>query len=532
VREKARGEREGSDPNGSHTARPGASAEPTTVTSSLMTGRASQERYLIERTLGRGGMATVYLAYDQTLDRHVALKVLAEHFAADPAMHDRFLREARLAAKLVHTNVVQVYDVGEDARGAYIVMEYVEGDTLADELRRRGRLPAAEVVSVGIQLCAALEAAHAEQLVHRDIKPQNILRRTNGQVKLADFGIARSLNGTQHTELGTVLGTVAYLAPEQARGEPVTAAADIYALGIVLYELLTGETPFSADTLPELLLKREQGAVTPPSELAADIPPRLEAVVMRCLALAPEYRPASAALLAQELAGSIDERVTEPLPKATGLRATEILPANAATVPLLHASPTLRARLPRVGRRRLPAAALIATLLVLALILAVAYADSGGNRKPTATTTQIKPAAASTTATRPATTTTTTTTASPPVALAALIRDVASGESAGTVDPGSGQAISKQAEQAITDEAAGKPNQAANDLQQAAMQIANGLQNGKTTSAESAKLQSDLTALAATLGLSAAATLPSQPAPNPGHPNPPAHGHGHGHGHG
>ena len=502
-----------------------------------MTDRASQERYLIERTLGRGGMATVYLAHDRRLDRDVALKVLGEHFAADPAMHDRFLREARLAAKLVHHNVVQVYDVGDDERGAYIVMEYVEGDTLADELRRRGRLPATEVVSVGIQLCAALEAAHAEQLVHRDIKPQNVLRRTNGQVKLADFGIARSLDGTQHTELGTVLGTAAYLAPEQARGDPVTGAADIYALGVVLYELLTGQTPFSADTLPELLLKREQGAITPPSELAAGIPPRLEAVVMRCLALAPEYRPASAALLAEELAGSIDEPVTEQLPKASGLRATEITPANAATVQLLHAAPALTGRLHWVRRGRLVAAGLVATLLMLALILAVAYSDPGDKKKLAGTTTQIKPGtptAASTSATRPATTTATTTTtpASPPVALAVLIRDIASGESAGTVDPGSGQAIANQAEQAMTDEAKGNPNQAANDLQQAAMQIANSLQNGKTTSAESTQLQSDLTSFATTLGLSAAATPPSQPAPNPGDSNPPAHGHGHGNGNG
>jgi eukaryotic-like serine/threonine-protein kinase len=478
------------------------------------------ERFTVERTLGRGGMATVYLARDRTLERPVALKVLAEQFADDEDFRQRFLREARLAAKLVHPNVVQVYDVGEDERGPYIVMEYVDGQTLADELRQHGPLPPAEVVAIGIQLCSALEAAHAERLVHRDIKPQNILRRRNGQVKLADFGIARSLTATNHTEIGTVLGTAAYLAPEQARGDPVTGAADIYSLGVVLYELLTGQKPIEAQTLSELILKREQSAITPPSQLAS-VPPELEAVVMRCLALRPEYRPASAAALAHDLAASIDEPPTNPLPAATGLRATEVLPDTAETRPL-HPVHGRRSR-----RTLFIAAAATAILLALAAIVAIVLAYSGSNHKPGVTTTPPKPAkhAAPPATTRPATTAT----VSPPTALAALIRDVAAGESAGTVDPGSGRAISNQAEQAVTDEAAGKPNQAANDLQQAAMQIANGLQNGKTTSAEGAKLQSDLAALATTLGLGAAATLPPQPAPHPGHPKPPAHGHGHGH---
>ncbi|HVH52010.1 MAG TPA: protein kinase, partial [Gaiellaceae bacterium] len=177
------------------------------------------DRYTVERKLGRGGMATVYLARDTVLDRPVALKVLAEHLADDDEFRERFLREARLAAKFVHPNVVQVYDADEDGRGPFIVMEYVDGHTLADELKRRGRLPPAEVVGIGIQVCAALEAAHEAGLVHRDIKPQNILLRPDGRVKIADFGIARSLEATRHTEIGTVLGTAAYLAPEQARGE-------------------------------------------------------------------------------------------------------------------------------------------------------------------------------------------------------------------------------------------------------------------------------------------------------------------------
>jgi hypothetical protein len=358
------------------------------VSARRVRGDGSTERYAVERVIGRGGMATVYLARDRTLRRSVALKVLAPHLAADEAFRARFLREARLAARLTHPNVVQVYDVGEDERGPFIVMEYVEGETLADDLRRRGPLPPAEVAAIGIQLCAALEAAHAERLVHRDIKPQNILRRPDGQVKLADFGIARSLAGTSHTEIGTVLGTAAYLAPEQGRGESVTAAADIYSLGVVLYELLTGRVPFSAGSLAELLLEREQAAVTPPGELVPAVPAALDALLMSCLAQSAHRRPASATELARELASSLDAANTEPhlaaegLPTAEVLPATEVLHEPAAPATLHYApSPVGKARWTR--RRGLLAALLGASVLVLALLLAFFLAESGPGHQAT-----------------------------------------------------------------------------------------------------------------------------------------------------
>ncbi|MDP9260065.1 MAG: protein kinase, partial [Actinomycetota bacterium] len=381
----------------------------------------STERYAVERVIGRGGMATVYLARDRTLRRSVALKVLAPHLAADEAFRARFLREARLAARLTHPNVVQVYDVGEDERGPFIVMEYVEGETLADDLRRRGPLPPAEVAAVGIQLCAALEAAHAERLVHRDIKPQNILRRPDGQVKLADFGIARSLAGTSHTEIGTVLGTAAYLAPEQGRGESVTAAADIYSLGVVLYELVTGRVPFSAGSLAELLLERVQGAVTPPGELVPGVPAVLDALLMSCLAQSAHGRPASATELARELASSLDAASTDPhlaaerLPAPEVLAATEVLhePAAPAT---LHYDPSLPVGKARWTRRRgLLAALLGASVLVLALLLAFVLADSGPGHQATtaalgsAHSTSSTATTAAASSTKAATTTTATT---------------------------------------------------------------------------------------------------------------------------
>ena len=252
-------------------------------------------RYRVERPLGHGGMASVYLAHDGELDRPVALKLLAESLAGDAAFRERFFREARLAARLSHPNVVSVYDAGETEAGRpYIVMEYVEGTTLEG----RGPLPADEAVALVVQACRGLAHAHAAGLVHRDVKPHNLLLRTDGSLKVADFGIARAVEGTALTQVGTVLGTAAYLAPEQAAGEEVTAAADVYALGAVLYELLTGRPPYEPDSLAELT---ERPEIVPVGEVAPGVPPRVEDAVMHALARNPAYRPSSAAELAEEL---------------------------------------------------------------------------------------------------------------------------------------------------------------------------------------------------------------------------------------
>ena len=327
-------------------------------------------------------MATVDLVRDVDLDRPVALKRLAENLARDEELRQRFLREARLAARLSHPNVVRVFDVGEDGGRPFIAMEYVEGETLADLVARRGRLPVAEAATLGVQICAGLAAAHAAGLVHRDVKPQNLLLGTDGVLKLGDFGIAVGHEGTRLTLAGTVLGTAGYLAPEQARGEEVTAAADIYAVGAVLYELLTGEPARTAGSLAEL---GSDDGFHPP-DLAARVssaPPELVAAVTACLSVRPEDRPASAAALARRLAPVASEAATLALPPDPATRATEIL-----------ALPAGRHRW--WTTRRLAAAAALVAAAVAGLVLAVALNGGGSTPPPSSKPHSVAPPAVGT----------------------------------------------------------------------------------------------------------------------------------------
>jgi serine/threonine protein kinase len=272
-------------------------------------------------------MATVELAVDAELGRQVAIKRLSETLTGDEVFRERFVREARMAAQLSHPNIVAVYDVGEEDGVPYIVMEYVEGETLHDLMAREGPLDTERALDIVLQVCAGLEHAHGAGLVHRDIKPQNLLLRTDDTVKIGDFGIARPLKATQLTEAGTVLGTAAYLAPEQALGEQVTGAADIYSLGAVAYELLSGLPPYEFRSLPELVTKQR---VEPPP--IAGVSPEVQGIVFRCLAVDPAARPASAAALAHELAQASPEPPTEPLPAPAVTAATEVLDRPARTV--------------------------------------------------------------------------------------------------------------------------------------------------------------------------------------------------------
>jgi eukaryotic-like serine/threonine-protein kinase len=254
-------------------------------------------------------MATVFLAHDEELERPVAVKLLAEHLAGDEDFRARFVREARLAGRLSHPNIVRVYDAGETDGRPFIVMEYVAGRSLADT----GRLPAARVVKLGVQACAGLQHAHDAGLVHRDVKPANLLVRTDGVLKVADFGIARAAESTRHTQIGTLLGTAAYLAPEQIGGDDATPSSDLYSLGAVLYELLAGRPPYSFSSLAELAAKQSEGMIEPVGDLAPGVPREVEAAVMHALARDPQFRPPSATALGEELAASPVEHPTQPL---------------------------------------------------------------------------------------------------------------------------------------------------------------------------------------------------------------------------
>ena len=249
-------------------------------------------RYRLESRLGYGGMSTVHLAFDLRLERRVAVKLLAEHLAEDPTFVSRFQREAQAAARLVHPNIVQVFDSGLDERAHqhFIVMEYIEGQSCAEILRDEGWVEVEQAASIIEQACEGLHYAHRHGVVHRDVKPGNLLRSLEGEIKLADFGIAKATEQSSITQVGSVLGTAAYLAPEQARGEEAGPPADLYALGVVAYQLISGRLPYEATSLTELALKQQREEPPMLDTLVAATSPELAEAVAIALALDPRDR--------------------------------------------------------------------------------------------------------------------------------------------------------------------------------------------------------------------------------------------------
>lgn len=284
-----------------------------------MTERTLNGRYRLHALLGQGGMAVVWDAEDLLLGRRVAVKALRPEYAADPDVIQRFRREARAAAALSHPNIVAVYDVGEDAGTHYIVMEFVEGQTLKEFLARHGALDPSQVVQLGAQLAAAIDHAHRHGVIHRDVKPHNILLTPDLQVKVADFGIAVAVGTPTVTQAGTVWGSALYMAPEQVQGRGNSPATDIYALGVVLYEMATGVPPFQGDSPLSVALQHLEEEPTPPREINPRVPPALEATILRALAKDPASRPATASELRRELLDSerLGAEMTMPVRVAT-----------------------------------------------------------------------------------------------------------------------------------------------------------------------------------------------------------------------
>ena len=273
----------------------------------IMKGQKISDRYQIIKSIGEGGMANVYLAYDTILDRNVAVKVLRGDLANDEKFVRRFQREALSASSLSNPNIVEVYDVGEDNGEYYIVMEYVEGKHLKALLKKRGKLTVPEVIDIALQITNGLSVAHDSYIIHRDIKPQNILILENGLIKITDFGIAVAMNATQLTQTNSVMGSVHYLPPEQASGKGATLQSDIYSIGILMYELLTGKLPFRGDNAVEIALKHLKEPMPSIRDELPDIPQSVENIILKATAKNPKNRYPDAREMHEDLKTCLDE---------------------------------------------------------------------------------------------------------------------------------------------------------------------------------------------------------------------------------
>jgi hypothetical protein len=338
-------------------------------------------RYELGEVIGRGGMGTVYRATDLILRRTVAVKVLPAALAeSDPTHVARFEREARAAASLNHPGVVAVYDSGADEATRFIVMECVAGQDLAAVLRDQAPLEPARAVSIAERVADALAAAHAAGIVHRDVKPANVMLAADGSVKVLDFGIARALDGATLTHGASVLGSAAYMAPEQALGERADERSDIYSLGCLLYAMLTGRPPFTGEAGAAVLHQHVNAEPRPPSEIDPRVSPALDALVIAMLAKAPDARPQSAAQLRGRLAAMPGELPTISTPANAPTAPTAPLEQTAVTHALAGHAPA-SAGGARARRHRLAAAALLGGCALLVAVI-VALATGGGSRRP------------------------------------------------------------------------------------------------------------------------------------------------------
>lgn len=342
-----------------------------------MIGELIGGRYEIEELVGTGGMSSVYRARDNVLERRVALKVLHEHFSADPEYVERFRREARAIARLNHPNIVTVIDRGEFGKRQFIVFEDIPGKNLKEVVEREGKLPVAQALALTHQIARGLAFAHQHDVVHRDVKPQNVLLDDSGTAKVTDFGIARSLDpGEELTQSGTLLGTSDYIAPEQASGQPVDARSDQYSLGVLLYELLTGEVPYPADSFMAVAMRHLRDPVPSVRDHRPDVPDRVDEIVARAMAKRPEDRfPSTGAMM-----GAIEAALADTGEGAGRNEVTSVL----SRVERPSAGRSAPRPGPRRRKRRGRLAPVLLALLVvgagaIALGLILAGRDGGGS---------------------------------------------------------------------------------------------------------------------------------------------------------
>ena len=343
-------------------------SEATTGAAGALTGTVLSGRYRLDAKLGSGGMSTVYLARDETLQRWVAAKVLHREISDQPDQIERFSREARTVAQLSHPNVVAVIDAGEDGGRPYIVFEFVEGQTLKERIERAGKLPLDEAAAYAIEIGRGLAAAHARMLIHRDVKPQNVLVDSEGRAKVTDFGIARELESDGLTQTGRVLGTTDYVSPEQAMGQEVDARSDIYSLGILLYEMLTGELPFQAETLVGVAMKHVNEQMPDVQRRRHDTSSALAAVVEKATAKEPKKRYQDMGAMLIDLEGALEVEVA---------RAGT---AHGEATTVLDSVPERRRRILTSRRASLAGVLLVLAATAAALAIVLLTGDDGRER--------------------------------------------------------------------------------------------------------------------------------------------------------
>jgi eukaryotic-like serine/threonine-protein kinase len=463
-----------------------------------MERRVLNDRYEIEGPLGRGGMAQVFRATDRVLGRQVAVKVLDRRHKDDARFVTRFQREAQSAAGINHPNVVSVYDTGSEDGNHFIVMEYVDGDTLDDLLRREGPLSPGRAVALAEPVARALEAAHQKGMVHRDVKPGNIMVDHSGTVKVVDFGIARAAATDTLTQTGTVLGTAAYFSPEQAQGETVDARSDVYSLGCVLYEMLTGQQPFKAESPLAVAFKHVREDPVPPARLNSSVPPELDAVVMTAMAKDPAARYPSGGAMREALSAT----ATGEMPAAVGVAPTQQVAAGDTSVMTRPA--TTPATVPPGERRGAPAWLPWAVIAVIVLALVVLAYLAFGREEPrragaNGPGTEQPPGATTPPEEEP----------TDPVGiafanLAAVLRE---GVSSGEVSEKAAADIGEQAEEALTAYNEGDQEGAAAQLAEAHAVVSESVTAGEITSEErGAAIRAAIDGLAQAMGVTA--TIP------------------------